>query len=158
MRSAWSRLSRACALLFALAALGACVAQPNPYAYNAPAPGSQPALRNPAGHRIAILLPLTGSSADLAQSMLKAAQLAAGAPGGPPLDSHDTGGSPEGAARAAQAALGGGAGIILGPLTAAETAAVAPVARAAGVPVLAFTSDRAQSQPGVWTMGITPAH
>ncbi|HYZ63231.1 MAG TPA: penicillin-binding protein activator [Acetobacteraceae bacterium] len=111
----------------------------------------------PEGRRLAILVPLTGGSGDVGQSMLKAAQLAVDGPGAPPVDSHDTGGRPEGAARAAQAALGAGAGILLGPLTAGETAAVAPIARQAGVPVLAFTSDRAQAQPGVWTMGITPA-
>ncbi|MBV9656089.1 MAG: penicillin-binding protein activator [Acetobacteraceae bacterium] len=130
--------------------------------------------------RVAILLPLTGPRADIGQSMLKAAQLALGtapaapaptapgapaappvfppaaAPGTPVLDARDTGGTPEGAAGAARQALAGGAALILGPLTAAETAAVAPVTRPAGVPVLAFTNDQAQAQPGVWTLGITP--
>ena len=63
----------------------------------------------------------------------KAAQLALDAPGAPPLDARDTGGTPSGAAAAAQAAIAAGAGLILGPLTSAETAAVAPVARPAGV-------------------------
>jgi ABC-type branched-subunit amino acid transport system substrate-binding protein len=93
----------------------------------------------------------------MAQSMLNAAQLAADGPNAPGLDRYDTSGTPEGAAKAAQAALAGGAGIILGPLTAPETGAVAPIARPAGVLVLAFTSDRGQAQPGVWPMGITPA-
>ena len=106
---------------------------------------------------MAILLPLTGPSAGVGQAMLKGAQLALAAPGSPELDARDTGGTPEGAAREAQAALAAGAGLILGPLTAGETAAVAPVAKAAGVSVLAFTSDPAQAQPGVWPMGITPA-
>ena len=57
---------------------------------------------------------------------------------------------------AARAAIAGGAALILGPLTSTETAAVAPLARAAGVPVLAFTNDPAQAQPGVWPLGITP--
>ena len=47
--------------------------------------------------------------------------------------------------------------MVLGPLTAGETAAVAPLAKAAGIPVLAFTSDASLAQPGVWTLGITPA-
>jgi branched-chain amino acid transport system substrate-binding protein len=72
------------------------------------------------------------------------------------LDVKDTGGSPQGAAAAAQAALAAGAGIILGPLTSPEAAAVAPVARTANVAVLAFTNDPSQAQPGVWTLGITP--
>jgi hypothetical protein len=33
---------------------------------------------------------------------------------------------------------------------------VAPIARQAGVGVLAFTNDPSQAQPGVWTLGITP--
>ena len=108
------------------------------------------------GHRVSILLPLSGPNADVGQALLRAAQLSLSQPGSPPLDARDTAGTPDGAANAARAALAGGAGIILGPLTAAETGAVAPLAVAAGVPVLAFTSDVTKAQPGVWTLGITP--
>jgi hypothetical protein len=111
----------------------------------------------PTGQRVAILLPLSGPRADLGQMMLHAAQLALDGPGAPPLDVKDTGGTPEGAAAAAQSAIAEGAGLILGPLTSPETAAVAPVARGANVAVLAFTNDPQQAQPGVWTLGITPA-
>jgi ABC-type branched-subunit amino acid transport system substrate-binding protein len=111
----------------------------------------------PAGTRVALLAPLTGANAERGQWLAQAAQLALAEPGSPALDVRDTGSTPQGAAVAAQAALTGGAGLILGPLTAGETAAVAPVARAAGVAVLAFTNDPAQAQPGVWTLGITPA-
>lgn len=116
-------------------------------------PMPAPAPRN---ERVAILLPLTGPRADLGQALSQAAQLALAVPGAPPLDVKDTGGNPQGAAAAAQAAIAEGAGIILGPLMSTETAAVAPVARAAGVAVLAFTNDPSQAQPGVWTLGITP--
>ena len=95
----------------------------------------------PAGQRVAILLPLSGPRADIGQAMLHAAQLALDGPGAPPLDAKDTGGTPSGAAAAAQSAIAEGAGLILGPLTSPETAAVAPVARAANVAVLAFTND-----------------
>jgi branched-chain amino acid transport system substrate-binding protein len=108
------------------------------------------------GRPVAILLPLTGAHADLGQSMLQAAQLALAAPGAPKLDVRDTGGTPEGAATAARAAIAAGAALILGPLTSGETAAVAPLARSAGIPVLAFTNDPSQAQPGVWPLGITP--
>ena len=111
----------------------------------------------PTGQRVAILLPLSGPRADLGQMMLHAAQLALDGPGAPPLDVKDTGGTPEGAAAAAQSAIAEGAGLILGPLTSPETAAVAPFARGANVAVLAFTNDPQQAQPGVWTLGITPA-
>jgi hypothetical protein len=105
---------------------------------------------------VAILLPLSGPRADIGQPMLQAAQLALDAPGAPPLIVKDTGGTPDGASAAATAALAEGAGLILGPLTSGETAAVAPIARNSGVAVLAFTNDPAQIQPGVWPLGITP--
>jgi branched-chain amino acid transport system substrate-binding protein len=110
----------------------------------------------PRNERVAILAPLTGPRADLGQVLVQAAQVALAVPGAPQLDVKDTGGDPQGAATAAQAAIAGGAGIILGPLMSTETAAVAPVARRAGVAVLAFTNDPSQAQPGVWTLGITP--
>jgi branched-chain amino acid transport system substrate-binding protein len=109
-----------------------------------------------AEQRIALLLPLSGAHADIGQAMLQGAQLALPSPGSPAFTAKDTLGTAEGAAAAAQAAIAEGCGIILGPLTSAETAAVAPIARNAGVAVLAFTNDPAQAQPGVWTLGITP--
>ena len=138
-------------------ALGACVAPPLAGRYaaplnQAPGPGTAPAT----GRRVAILVPLTGPNAEVGRALLQAAQLSLGQPGAPPLDQQDTHGTPEGAAAAARMALEAGAGIILGPLTAPETAAAAPIARAAGIPMLAFTSDAAQAQPGVWALGITP--
>ena len=106
---------------------------------------------------VAILLPLTGRMADLGKPMLQAAQLSVSYPGSPILDVKDTRGTPEGAAQAAREAIDNGAKLILGPVTSAETAQVAPIARQAGIPVLAFTNDNAQAQPGVWTLGITPS-
>jgi hypothetical protein len=100
---------------------------------------------------------LSGALADRGQPMLQAAQIALPTGSRPPLDAKDTGGTPDGAANAARAAIAQGAGLILGPLTSAETAVVAPIAREAGVGVLAFTNASSLSQPGVWTLGITPA-
>ena len=119
-------------------------------------PGGQAQAPVSTGQRVAILLPLSGPHADIAQAMLQAARLGYDLPGNPPLLVEDTGGDAGRAAADARAAIAAGAGIILGPLTAPETAAVAPIARAAGVPVLAFTNDPAQQAPGVWTFGITP--
>lgn len=107
---------------------------------------------------MAILVPLSGPRAEIGQALVQAARVALETQGAPPLDQQDTAGTPEGAANAARAAIAAGAGIILGPLSSAETAAVAPIAKAAGVPVLAFTNDSAQAQPGVWPLGISPAH
>lgn len=103
-----------------------------------------------------MLLPVTGPRADIGQVLAQAAELALPKDGSPALDIIDTGGTAAGAAAAAKTAISNGDGVILGPLTSAETAAVAPVARSAGIAVLAFTNDQTQSQPGVWTIGITP--
>jgi len=143
-------------------ALAACAVAP-PAAPTAPvgptALGAQPAVppRVATGHGVAILAPLTGANAELGQALVRAAQLALADAGSPALDVRDTGGTPGGAAAAAQTAIAAGAGLIIGPLTSGETAAVAGPARSAGVPVLAFTNDTGQAQPGVWTLGITPA-
>jgi branched-chain amino acid transport system substrate-binding protein len=162
-------LRRSFLLLAGTLALAACVEATPPGGFYQPAgrpilqpPGAQggvvPQLpAAPAGSHVALLAPLTGANAERGQALVQAAQLALAEPGSPALDVHDTGSTPQGAAAAAQAALAGGAGLLIGPLTAAETAAVAPAARAAGVAVLAFTNDPAQAQPGVWTLGITPS-
>lgn len=142
-------------LILLAAPLAACVGQ----LYGSGGPGTTPA---PVGAgvprtQVAALLPLSGRDAALGQGMLRAVQLALAAPDSPPLDVEDTGGTPQGAASAARAALAKGAGLFVGPLTAAETAAVAPIAQAVNVPVLALTSDATQARPGVWTLGVTPA-
>ncbi len=109
-----------------------------------------------AGRNVGVLLPLSGANARLGQEMLTATRMAMNTPTAPPLDVHDTATPGGNAATAAQAAIKAGDGLILGPLTADETAQTAPVATAAGVPVLAFTSDMSVAQPGVWTLGIAP--
>lgn len=143
-------------LLLGVSALAACAA---PYGPG----GGYPIARVPlagappgGGRPVALLLPLSGARAELGQAMLKAAQLALASPDSPRLDVRDTAGTAAGAEARAREAIAGGATMILGPLTSVETAAVAPIARAVGVPVLAFTNDPAQAAPGVWPLGITP--
>jgi ABC-type branched-subunit amino acid transport system substrate-binding protein len=116
---------------------------------------AQPAISG-AGHAVAVLLPLSGPLADRGQGMLQAVQLAFGAAGSPPLDIKDTAGNPQTAATAAQQAIAAGDALIVGPYSGGETAAVSGPARAANIPVLAFTSDPSQAQPGVWVLGLTP--
>lgn len=128
-----------------------------PVGLGAPPPYAPLGARPRNTNHVSILLPLSGGYAELGQAMLRAAQLALPEGESPGLDARDTRGTPDGAANAAREAIAAGAGLILGPLTSAETAAVAPVARDAGVAVLAFTNDPSQGQPGVWTLGITPA-
>jgi len=105
-----------------------------------------------------MLLPLSGPQAPLGQAMLNAGTMALfdEAPTGVEFAPLDTGGTPGGAAAAARNAVAGGARVLVGPLTSAEAAAVLPVARAAGVPVLAFTNDAQRAGGGAWVLGTTP--
>jgi ABC-type branched-subunit amino acid transport system substrate-binding protein len=70
---------------------------------------------------------------------------------------YDTGGKPETAQAAADRAVSEGAELILGPLFSSEVRAVAPVARKAGVPVVAFSSDIAVAGSGVYLLSFPPA-
>jgi ABC-type branched-subunit amino acid transport system substrate-binding protein len=125
-----------------------------------PAPNPQVTLPRAASGavRAALLVPLSGQSASVGQALLNAAQMALFDVSDPSftLLPVDTKGTAEGAAAAAQTALSQGAEIILGPLFSPEVKAVTPVAQARGISILAFTTDRAAAQPGVYTIGILP--
>ena len=167
-------LGGALALLVATLALGGCVSTGQGQFGGRPSftrPGApvsilgqaagQPVLGGfgnaaPSGSRVALLAPLTGPNAERGTALVQATKLALDAPGAPILDVLDTQGTPDGAANAARTALANGASLILGPLTAPETAAASAVATPAGVGMLAFTSDVAQQRPGVWVLGLTP--
>jgi len=115
----------------------------------------------PAGPpRIALLVPLTGRAAGVGLAMRNAAELALFeiADEDFALSVHDTRSTPDGAAAAARKAIDGGARLIVGPLFAAEVSAVAPLARPAGVPVIAFSNDRSVAGDGVWVFGLLPGH
>jgi ABC-type branched-subunit amino acid transport system substrate-binding protein len=108
--------------------------------------------------RVAVLLPLSGQSAELAESMLNAAEMAVFeiADDKFVLLPYDTKGTPDGAAAAAEAAIRTGAQIILGPLLAPSVEAVAPLARTAGIHVVAFSNSRSVAGNGVFIMGFVP--
>ena len=111
--------------------------------------------------RVALLLPFTAKAEGvqrIASSMFDAAQLAAFEAGDDQflLIPKDTKGTEEGAAAAARSALADGAEIILGPLFADSVKAVAPVARAAGAPVIAFSSDVESGGDGVYLLSFPP--
>jgi len=107
-------------------------------------------------NRVAVLVPLTGSNGALGRSILNAANLALLDTGGNRIriTAYDTA---NGAAPAANEALAEGSGLILGPLLAEDVRAVAPLARRARVPVIAFSNDSGVAGDGVYLMGITPA-
>lgn len=115
--------------------------------------------------RVALLLPLSGPDANLGRALLDAATLAlfdqsateaAATETKLTLLPRDTGTTPDSAAQAAQAALNDGARLLLGPLTAAATAAVRPIAGEGGVKIISFSNDRAVAGGGVYVLGFTP--
>ena len=163
----WRRalLSLACALTLALAGCtpsglgrgGPSAALPPPPSggiESAPLPANGGPDRIGTGPvKIALIAPLTGSSA-VGLSLRNAAELAVAA-----FDSADVSvlvkddqSSPAGARAAAQAAIAEGAELIVGPLFAANVREVGAVARAAGRPVIAFSTDPAAAGRGVYLL------
>ena len=108
--------------------------------------------------RVALLLPLSGGNAGIGRDLLDAAQVALfdAASARLELAPRDTAGTPEGARAAAESALQSGAQIILGPLFGTSVRAAAGAARARGVPIVAFSTDRAVAGDGVYLLGIMP--
>lgn len=118
-------------------------------------------MQNAAPVRVGLLLPFSGGSEavqKVASSMFDAAQLAAFEAGDDRflIIPKDTRGTPDGAAAAARSALADGAEIILGPLFSETVAAAAPVARAANVPLIAFSSDMQSAGDGVYLLSFPP--
>ena len=107
-------------------------------------------------NRVAVLVPTSGANAGVGQSIANAANLALLDAGGERIriTVYDT--ARGGAAEAANRALAEGNGLFLGPLLADDVRAVAPVARRARVPVIAFSNDSSVAGDGVYLMGFTP--
>ncbi|BAT19944.1 penicillin-binding protein activator [Asaia bogorensis] len=105
--------------------------------------------------KIGMLLPLSGRFGKLGQQMANAAHIAVPEGHGVTLDIRDTDAPGQTAETAARAAIDQGDRVILGPLTAPQTSAVATLVQPAGIPEFAYTSDQVQAKPGVWVMGIT---
>jgi len=114
----------------------------------------------PAGQQtneVAVIVPLTGPDGPVGTSIANAARLAL-------LDTREQSiriqvydsARPGGAAAAAQQAIADGSRLILGPLLAEDVRAAAPVARRAGIPVIAYSNDEGVAGDGVYIMGFTP--
>jgi len=113
------------------------------------------------GVRVALLLPesASGNGAETARAFKNAAELAVRdfPNAGIQIAVYDTRGTPAGAQAAITTALSQGAEIVLGPVFASEVSAIAPAARQAGVPVVAFSSDASVAGPGVYLLSFLPA-
>jgi branched-chain amino acid transport system substrate-binding protein len=183
----WKRIA---ATAMASLVLASCMAPPPrgstaqqaPYAARDLAPGSattitpygrvaanadeEAAMANQKVVKIALLLPLTGRSAELGRALQDAAAVSlfdkyARLPVGAQtvrveLLPRDTGDTPEQAARAMQEAVASGAEFVIGPLFADATSAAAPIARAKNISVLSLSNTRTQASPGTYMFGFSP--
>jgi ABC-type branched-subunit amino acid transport system substrate-binding protein len=119
-----------------------------------------PAGGNPGGVKIALILPLSagGQTAIAANSLKNAGELAIAEANSPNVQLlvKDDKGTSDGATAAAQEAINEGAELIVGPLIAANVQAAAAVARPAGRPMIAFSSDASVASRGVYLLSFMP--
>lgn len=122
-------------------------------------PAAEPAAAEQIGSgpvRVGLILPLTQASGPsvVGVALRNAAELAVSEAGNNDLtvivkDDHST---PEGAKTAAQEAISAGADLIIGPLFAPNVREVGRVARAAGKPVIAFSTDASTGGQGLYLL------
>jgi ABC-type branched-subunit amino acid transport system substrate-binding protein len=175
-------LNRSLPRFFAIAAvlaIAACAQPPAPPPKPLPPPPPPPVAGNPLNHdqpgymrlpgtapdqvpvRVGIILPFSSGSAGtraLAASMLKAAELAMFESGNRNilLMTADEGNGGAATAKAAQQLLDQGAEVIVGPLFGPSVAAVTPIARDRGVPVLAFSTEKTVAGNGAYLLSFLP--
>jgi ABC-type branched-subunit amino acid transport system substrate-binding protein len=110
--------------------------------------------------RIALVLPLSaaGGIGAAAGAIRNAAELAMGEFDNPEITVliKDDRGDANAAREAVQQALAEGAELILGPLTAQSVQQSSPLVKAAGRPMIAFSSDTSVAQPGIYLLSFTP--
>ena len=108
--------------------------------------------------KIAMLLPLSGRANDVGEAMLNAAQLAMSDLGVHQFElmPRDTAGTPEIARAVAETSINEGASLILGPLFAEDTKAVAPIAAQKNVNVISFSTDVSAVSNNVFILGFLP--
>ena len=106
--------------------------------------------------RVGMILPLTqnGAPSPVGTSMRNAAQLAIDEFAGPyiTLMIEDDRSTPDGAGQAAQAELGAGAELLLGPVYANDVRQAASAAKAAGKPMIAFSTEVGVASPDVYLL------
>jgi branched-chain amino acid transport system substrate-binding protein len=130
------------------------VVAPAPQAQVAPPDQGEQIGSGPA--RVALIVPLTQASGPsvVGISLRNAAELAYLEAGGNDVtllvkDDHS---NPDGARAAAQAAVSDGAELVIGPLFASSVREVGKVARAAGKPVIAFSTDTSTAGQGLFLL------
>jgi len=106
-------------------------------------------------HRVALLVPMSGTTAEVGQSLANATTMALldTNAGNLRITTYDTS---RGAASAARQAIADGNRLILGPLLADNVPAVQAAARPANVPVIGFSNDATVASADVFIMGHIP--
>jgi ABC-type branched-subunit amino acid transport system substrate-binding protein len=156
----WLRASLAGA---AVLSLGACMgggtgslASLDPPAAAQPAPAAASPTIGAGSVKVALILPLTGpgQGSVAANAMRNAAELALAEFQNPDLTIlvKDDRGTPDGAREAAEQAVAEGAELIIGPLFAGSVQAAGQVARQAGKPMIAFSTDSSVGARGVYLL------
>ena len=124
----------------------------------APAPAAAQAVEQigSGSVKLALVVPLTQASGPslVGASMRNAAQLAYADAGANDVSIlvKDDRSTPAGAAEATQAALNEGAELVIGPVSAPNVREASRVARAAGRPVIAFSTDATAATKGVYLL------
>jgi ABC-type branched-subunit amino acid transport system substrate-binding protein len=145
--------------------LAACGSMSGPFGHGevaAPAPQAQvtpPGQGEQIGSgpaRVALIVPLTQASGPsvVGTSLRNAAELAYLEAGGNDVTMliKDDRSNPDGARTAAEAAVSQGAELVIGPLFASSVREVGKVARAAGKPVIAFSTDTSTAGQGLFLL------
>jgi ABC-type branched-subunit amino acid transport system substrate-binding protein len=149
----------ALSLMLGAPLLGACAGM-DPNMFGSAMPQLAPAAVGKGQVKVGVVLPLSasGNAGVAAVSMKNAAEMAFAEFRNPNIQLlfKDDAGSPLGAVTVAEQALQEGAEIILGPLFAQSVPNVAGPARARGVPVIAFSTDAAVANPGVYLLSFLP--
>jgi ABC-type branched-subunit amino acid transport system substrate-binding protein len=151
-------------ILLGLAAAWLAACQGGQLADLSPQPGPQapdaaPGTLGTGTIRIGLILPLSSREAGpAAQSMKNAAEMALAEFKNPDIQLllKDDAGTAQGAQFAAQQAVAENAELILGPLFAQSVAAAGQVARARGIPVIAFSTDTSVAARGVYLLSFLP--
>ena len=157
----WKSGRRAFVLAGVTALLSACQVIPKaPDVTTGPAPDtSRPSAdvlpTDETRHRVALLVPMSGESAAVGQSIANASTMAL-------LDTNadnlriTTYDTALGAREAARKAVADGNKLILGPLMGSDVAQVLAESRPAKVPLIAFSNDPAIAGPDVFVLGNIP--
>ncbi len=153
---------RSFALAGGAALLGGCAVIPKtgpestgPVSTPTPEPSATALPTDATRHRVALLVPMGGTTAAVGQSLANATTMAL-------LDTNanniriTTYDTSSGAGAAARQAIADGNKLILGPLLADNVPSVQAAARPAGVPAIAFSNDASVAGPDVFVMGHTP--